>query len=468
MSNEWNALSKAVEMLDEEEREKVKLYLYSLKKMAEDNVEGQKSFMTDLYNLRALFFKAGELMRNHPERKHALIQMDIDNFKSFNEFCGRDGGDLLLQSIADAMRGLEREDRVLCHFRADVFEIFTSFESEEELVDITKYLTSKIAQVKLPCKAFPSFGIYVAEDPGVPVSFMKDYADMAMRTIKGKFYSNYAFFDEEMRTSMLKEKQIENQAVEALEKGQFQVYIQPKVNMETGAIIGGEALIRWKHPEYGMISPMDFIPVIEKDGFIINVDVYVWNEVFKMLGRRQAAGKKVVPISVNISRLHAHQDDMVKCIRGMGTQYGVSPEMVGLEVTESGFSNNTTVLFERMQQLRDFGFPVHMDDFGKGHSTLTMLKNEPVDVIKLDRDFLRQIENAKNQVVVKNTIGMLNALDVHVIAEGVETQEQADFLIQCGCYDAQGFYYYRPMPMGEFEALLDEEQAKSGHVVKSI
>lgn len=437
------------------EDEKSYLYLYSLRKMAENNLESNRAFMTGLYNLRAFQYKAAEEMRENPELRFAMIVMDIANFKSVNEFCGWAVGDELLKCIASAFREHDGEHVVLSHFRADTFGMVTPFRIESELIEKIKQIKQKITEFKIPCKVLPSFGICVATDSKMPVSLMRDYATMALKTIKGKFYADYAFFSDDMRQTMLMEKQIENDMVEALETGQFRLFIQPKVNMENGEIIGGEALVRWHHPVNGIIGPGQFIPVLEKNGFIINVDIYVWNEVFKFVGNRLKQGKKVVPISINISRLHVYDSSFKENLVKMKDEYQVPPSLVPLELTESGFLEAADVMYENLRYLKTQGFTLSMDDFGTGYSTMTMLKNQPVDEIKIDKGFMDDIQNDKSRIVVKNTINMLKELDMDVIVEGVEDKKQQDFLIECGCKNAQGFYYYRPMPVNEFEELLD-------------
>lgn len=430
------------------------MYLYSLRKMAEHNVESNRTFMTNLYNLRAFQYKGAEVMRGNPDLRFALILMDLANFKTVNEFCGRSAGDELLKCIADAFRAYESELVTVSHFRADIFAMLTPFEKEEELVEIVKNISRKIADFKIACKVLPAFGICIATDPTMSVSYMRDYASLALNTIKGKFYSNYAFFDENMRRQMLLEKQIENDIVEALETGQFRVYIQPKVNMETEEIIGGEALVRWCHPEKGIIAPGEFIPVLEKNGFIINVDIYVWTEVFKYIGKRLEEGKPVVPISINISRLHVYDSTFKDCLIRLKDEYHVPPCYVPLELTESGFLKTESLMYAHMQELKEHGFLLSMDDFGTGYSTMAMLQTQPVDEIKIDKGFIGDMTNPKSRIVVSNTIHMLKQLNLDVIAEGVEDQEQLDFLVGCGCKRAQGFYFYKPMPIDDFFMLL--------------
>lgn len=435
-------------------KQEQELYLYSLRKMAENNLESNRTFMTGLYNLRAFQYKADEVMRENPELRFAVIVMDLANFKSVNVFCGRDAGDGLLMCIADAFREFEGEHVVLSHLRADIFAMLTPFEHEEELVAITRQIGERIEAYKMKCKIFPAFGICIARDSDMPVSLMKDYAHMALKTIKGKFYEQYAFFDEQMYERMLTEKQIENEVVAALADGQMKLYVQPKVDMRNGSVVGGEALVRWQHPQRGIISPAEFIPIIEKSGFIINVDAYMWEEVFRMIGRRLQEGKPVVPVSINISRQHVYDRYFVERLMKLRERYHVPPEYVPLELTESGFLEQEEVMYANMKYLKQQGFRISMDDFGTGYSTMTMLKDEPVDEIKIDRGFLDDMINAKSRIIVSHVLGMLRDLDLDMIAEGVENEEQQKFLLDCGCTNAQGFYYYKPMPAEEFEKLI--------------
>lgn len=432
------------------------LYIYSLRKMAENNMESNRTFMTDLYNLCAFHYKAQEEMLANPELKFAMIVLDFSNFKSINEFCGRDVGDGLLKATADALRSESKEHVVLSHFRADIFALFTPFKNEKELVDITERIGEHISQYKMAYKPLPAFGICIADYPTMSVSLMRDYATMALGTIKGKFYAKYAFFDAKMRKQMLVNKMIENDIVDALEEEQLCIFIQPKVNIADGKIIGGEALVRWRYKDNSMVAPGEFIPVVERNGLIIDVDIYVWTRVFSFIGRRLAEGKRVEPISINISRLHVFDTNFKDTIINLSRKYNVPPEYVPLELTESGFAENQDVMYENMDELRSYGFTISMDDFGIGYSTMTMLKNQPVDEIKIDKGFIDDIENPKSRSILRHTVQMLKELDLDIIVEGVENELQRDFLLECGCTNAQGYLYYKPMPADKFEELLDD------------
>ncbi len=434
------------------------LYLYTLRKMAESNLETNLTNLTRLLNRRAFFYKSAEVMRENPDKKFAILVMDIANFKMLNEFCSHQAGDDILVYIADIYRDYwKRSLTVVSHFRADIFAMLTPFESKEDLIEIAIDIHNRIDAFKLPYKVLASVGICMASSSDMATSNLFDYASIAKQSIKGKFYAKYAFFDDKMYRNMLAEKQIENDIVNALESGQLQAYIQPKIDMSTKEIVGGEALVRWIHPTEGIISPGRFIPVLEKNGLIIDVDFCIWTQVFAWIQERLAAGKKVVPVSINISRMHAHDTAFTQRLIQLAEEYNVPTSLVVLELTESSFLTNTDGMFASMLELKKHGFMLSMDDFGTGYSTMTMLKNHPVDEVKIDKGFIDDIENENVQIILEHMIDMLKALKKKIIVEGVELPSQQNFLLNHGCRHAQGFLYHKPMPVPAFEALLDGE-----------
>lgn len=436
---------------------KQELYMYSLRKMAEDNVEKNKSPLTQLQNLRSFFYTGGEIIRQHPTEQYALIAMDIAQFKAVNEFCGRDAGDALLAAIAGVFRKLdtERPLTISSHARADVFALLTTYQEEQELIDIVMQIKKVIDDFPIDCKVLPAFGIATSQGEPPAISYLKDCATMALNTIKGKFYASYAFFDEKMRRQQMLEKQIENNIVTALQNGQFALYIQPKVDMATGEIVGGEALVRWVDPEHGVISPGDFLPVLEKNGFVIDLDVYMWEQVFKMQSELLSQGRRPVPVSVNVSRVHAFDKSFCDTLCRLSQRYQVDPSYVPLELTESAFLWDEQGMYRQLEILQSRGFTASMDDFGTGYSTMNMLKNQSMDEVKVDQAFIRDLEtNEKSRIVIRHTIRMLQELGTDIIVEGVETEEQKKFLLECGCKAAQGYLFYKPMPWQEFVSLL--------------
>lgn len=435
--------------------ERDELYLYSLRKMADSNINSGESPLTGLYGIKAFFYQANELMKNNQDKQFAVIRMDIYRFKTVNEFCGRQEGDSLLKYISALFGKYTGEYAVAGHFRADIFALCTAFKDKGQLIDIAKDIKKSIDNYEISCKIIPAFGICI-NDNDMDISLMCDYADLAIQNIKGKVFRVYEFYDADMRERMLVEKKIENDILPALKNNWIKPYVQPKVDMRSGAIVGGEALVRWQLPDGSMVYPDEFIPVIEKNGYVLDVDNYMWDRVCFYIKQLESKGVKPVPISINVSRMHVYQENFIERIKKLTDKYGVNPELIPLEITESAFTSEENSLYRKVKSLQDYGYRFSMDDFGSGYSSLGMLKDEHVDEVKIDKTFVDDIANEKGKVLLKNVIRMIKDLGIDMIAEGVETKEQADFLIENGCVYAQGYYYYRPMPIEDFVILLEK------------
>ena len=238
----------------------------------------------------------------------------------------------------------------------------------------------------------------------------------------------------------------------ALETGQFKVYLQPQYNIKEKRVIGAEALVRWIHPEKGMISPGKFIPVFEHNGFVTKLDSYIWEQVCQVLHRWKKQYNVELPISVNVSRTDVFNTDWEEVFQNLVTKYNIPPSLLHLEITETAYMDNQQELISAGEKLRDMGFTIAMDDFGSGYSSLNMLKDVPVDILKLDMRFLYSDKNSTNTGnILKAMVNMADWMSLSVIAEGVEQQEQADFLGSIGCEIIQGYLYGKPMPVEEFE-----------------
>lgn len=436
---------------------KDELYLYSLRMMAQANANRERSTLTKLPNLKAFFYLCGEMMMEYPNLRYGVMIMDIVNFKSVNEFCGRDAGDDLLKYIADILKRYEKERPHTCatHIRADIFALCTAINTEQDMIDIVQEVRQEIYEFPFVYRVLPFFGISCSE-PGTtaPISYLKDCATVALNSIKGKHFSYYKVFSKEMRSQLLREKQVENDMIAALENDEIVLYIQPKVNMRSGEVIGGEALVRWQHPDRGLIPPGQFVDILEKNGFIINVDKRVWELVFQYLAKLREEGRPMIPISINVSRIHAYDKEFTDTLIGFSEKYQVPADLIYLELTESAFLEDEQGMYQRLEQLRERGFHVSMDDFGTGYSTMNMLKMHDMDEVKIDRTLISDMHDSRSMVIINHMIQMLKELDQNIMVEGVETEDQKKFLIECGCEKAQGFYFYRPMPVEEFDNLL--------------
>lgn len=250
----------------------------------------------------------------------------------------------------------------------------------------------------------------------------------------------------------------------ALENHEFKVYLQPKCNMHTGLVVGAEALVRWEHPQRGLISPGSFIPIFERNGFIKKLDVYIWEETAAWLRRWLDAGHPATPVSVNISRIDVYEMDVCQILLDLLGKYSLDPRLLELEITESAYAEQPELIIQTMERLMGHGFTVLMDDFGSGYSSLNILKDVPVDVLKLDRAFFNGggVEDRRGKYVVENVITLAQALDMRTVSEGVETPSQVEFLSQAGCDMVQGFVFSRPVTPEAFERLAFCAQAPAG------
>ncbi|MDL0334377.1 EAL domain-containing protein, partial [Clostridioides difficile] len=286
-----------------------------------------------------------------------------------------------------------------------------------------------------------------------------DRANTARKTIKGGHKNSFAFYDKEMHKKILKEKEIENSMVDALNNGEFIVYFQPKYSLSDYQIIGAEALVRWDNPQKGLIPPIEFIPVFERNGFIVNIDFYVFEEVCKKIREWMDEGQKVVPISVNLSRMHFVNSNFIEKFKLIVDKYKIPTRLIELELTETAVLDNIEGLLDTMNNLKEKGFVISMDDFGTGYSSLNLLKELPVDILKLDRAFFTEKDESNNEkIVISNVIKMAKELKMKVISEGVETISQVEFLKQIGCDMVQGYLFSKPMPVKEFEKIAFKKE----------
>lgn len=325
----------------------------------------------------------------------------------------------------------------------------------EELQQVRDQMEKSLASVKIEQKINLYYGVYTIEDRGMSVDLMCDRANLALRTVKGNSNRAYAVYNDELHQVVLSEQQLTNSMEEALLQRQFEVYYQPVVDLNTGDVVSAEALVRWNHPEKGMVSPGFFIPFFEHNGFIIKLDAYIREEVCRNMMELRRRGLRNIPVSVNVSRLEFYDPNLCRSIIDLTERYRLEPQMMRLEITESAYTDNPQQLLAAMKELQNYGFQVLMDDFGSGYSSLNMLKDAPVDILKMDMKFLEdQGISGRGPEILASLVRMAKKLGMRTIAEGIETKEQGDFLRSVGCEYGQGYYYARPMPADSFTSLL--------------
>ncbi len=387
----------------------------------------------------------------------AFIQFDIRKFKIVNDLYGEKFGDQILDFVKSRLVETCKEEQYFVNLRSDVFMIVTEYETEEELVAFIRGLDSGLGSFK-DVKLQMTYGVYTVEDRKMEFRQMEDRAAMARKAAKNNVLTNILFYREQFKESLYNRKFIEENMQSAIAERQFKMYLQPKYSISQNEIIGAEALVRWLHPERGMIYPDQFIPVIEENGFIKRVDYYIWNEACRFIKKCGEEGFSPCPVSVNVSRIHLRDDECVQVLNDMIRDTGISRSLLELEITETADDQQVS---KKAFQLKDEGFTLLMDDFGSGYSSLSILLETPFDVIKLDKKFMENMMvSEKGKLILEQVVSMADRLELGLLAEGVETKEQVELLQNIGCDQVQGYYYAKPMPEEEFFELLKKQELK--------
>ena len=409
---------------------------------------------TGLLSKEAFFDEAAAYLRHSGARDVSIVCFDVDHFKLFNDLHGLDCGDELLRYLgrALALRFSPDEAQPLARLVADTFALCATGIRpecvERILVDISSECPNGI-------DAIVRAGVYRIEDPASPVSIMCDRAVIALRTVKGSYFDRVALYDPGMREALVLEREVVAGIESALREDRIELFLQPKCNIRTGKIVGAEALARWRHPERGIVAPGEFIPLIERNGLVRSLDLRVWEKTAAWIRGLIDEGVQPVPVSVNVSRADIYLVDVAAELHALVERYGIDPSLIEVEITESAYSERPDRIVAAFDALAERGFTVLMDDFGSGYSSLNMLKDINVDVLKIDMRFLDR-DDRRSKDIMESVIRMARWLDLPVIAEGVETREQVNFLLDVGCSYAQGYYYARPMEAAAFEALLTD------------
>lgn len=403
------------------------------------------------------------------EKRYAYVTFDVDNFKFINEMFGYEYGNKVLNHIAKNVKDSIQPGELCARISSDNFALVlidggTQKDLETRIYDLFKKITEpgKPGEVLNICSLRFSCGVYRI-DKKQDINAIRANANLARAENKKSVLDEIIFYDEKLKARRVEEKELEYEAEEALVNGDFLVYFQPKYDVETEKIIGAEALVRWLHPVKGMLSPALFVPLFESNGFITEVDLYVLNRVCELIESWIKNGVPPICISVNLSRIHLYERDLVKRLSEVVSRHNVPPEYIEFELTESAFYEETENLLRIMAEIKAAGFRLSMDDFGSGYSSLNLLRRLPVDVLKLDKVFLEECEDGEDETrgkrIVTHVISMAKDLKMEVLAEGVETSDQKMFLQNAKCDMIQGYYYARPMPMKEFELLYKSDKS---------
>lgn len=387
----------------------------------------------------------------YPDTKFALIQFDVKRFKLINENYGEDAGTEMLHFLTRQLNNYCSNPRLSARMSGDVFMLLTPYTDKDDIL-------KTISELQLNLKGFREysyefvFGVYQIDDRSISVRTMCDCAAMARQSIKKNALESVAFYNKNMQKAIKERKFVESHMKKALDNNEYIIYLQPKFSISSGEAIGYEALVRWQSPERGMIYPDSFIPLFEENGFITKLDAYVWECACMVLRDWIDRHFTPLPISVNVSRANLDNESFLDVLDGLIDKYRLPKHLLELEITES-IENDATL--RMTEKIKERGFILLMDDFGSGYSSLNTLQDTRFDVLKLDREFFStHMSNERGKKIIMHTISMSKDVGLGLIAEGVETTDQAQFLENCGCDTAQGYLYAKPMPVQDAEKYL--------------
>ncbi len=419
--------------------------------------------LTGVYTLDAFKKELGRMMgERKPDVRYALIATDVSHFEKVNNLYGLKRGDQILLELANMLTTCSKSIQLCCRSVAEHFFALVCYRDRAELKLLLKNLCldfeKKISGRYSDARPRLGIGVYLMDQEEKNVGRMVECANLARKNLRFQKGSPVTFYDAKVFRRLEKVRKIERSMREAMENGEFKVFLQPKYELGSGEIVGAEALVRWIRRDGSMVYPDEFIPVFEKNGYIAELDFFMLEKVCEMLQRRIKAKRKCVSVSVNQSRVLLQDREYTSKVASVLARYNTPPQYIELELTERIFSDNLEEMAQIMQKLKDLGLRWSIDDFGTGYSSLNLLKELPVDIIKIDKSFLEETESSRtSKIIVRKTVELTKELEKVVVCEGVETESQADYLKGIQCDVAQGYLYAKPMPMIEFEKMLDKE-----------
>ena len=414
----------------------------------------EKDSLTKLYSKEFFYTYCERLLVENTQIDYDMICADLNGFTLINDLFGRVYGDEILRAVASSIQDpVHSLNGLACRLRADKFMIMIPRRNDYDKF-LPKLFGDFEKNTKLPFNLTLRYGIFAITDRKLPVETMCDRAVIANNTAKGYYDTILAYYDDSMRQKIIDEQFLTNEARAGLKENQFEVYLQPKYEIRTNRIAGAEALIRWNHPVRGFMPPGAFIPLFEKNGMVFELDRFVWNDTCRLIQAWKKKYGSCVPISVNVSRADIYSPNLSSYLTEMVKKHGLKPEDIHFEITESVYTQDSGTLINVVEKLRDSGFKIEMDDFGSGYSSLNALSSMPLDLLKLDMRFMREVsEDPRKSGILKFIMELAEVIHVPVIAEGVETEDQLNRLRSVNCQYAQGYYYAKPMKAADFEKL---------------
>ncbi|MFR8426416.1 MAG: EAL domain-containing protein [Roseburia inulinivorans] len=428
--------------------------------------------LTGLYTIQKFSQCVKRNLENNQDTKFTFIRLDIERFKMINNFYGVEAGDRLLVYISGLIETYwqDVENCVFGRIDGDVFGICFP-KDEKKLNGFILYIKRELKKYKAAYYLETAMGIYDILDNNLDVRNIIARATLATKAVQRLQYMIHeARYTEELRAKIIREQNIINEMEHALETGEFVVYFQPKYELDHCRPSGAEALVRWKKADGTIVSPGDFIPVFESNGFIIRLDYYVWDQVCQFIKNNLAHRGDSEVISVNVSRVNLYNPDFLESLVNLVEKYKIPPKYLNLELTESAFSDDARMIQNAVDYLHKAGFTILMDDFGSGYSSLNVLKDIDIDVLKIDMRFLSKgSSEERGEKILEAVIKMAKSLDMLVIAEGVEEEKQVKMLKRLGCDYIQGYYFAKPMPKKDYrEASAKEPIEKGLHKIKNV
>lgn len=446
-----------------------------LKKELEQNINIEKriaeasyrDIITGYGNFEKFKVDAQTILNDNPDTDYVMFYFNIKNFKYINETYGHNVGDQTLKAVADVLNKYMQEGETFARVISDTYIMLIHSKAEDPFMSIFNNIKAEVhdACLAIQDRFVVDFttGILIIDETmhSYSINRLVDRAMMAGKSIDASTGVSYAFYDDEYHKKVLNEAQLENSIHGALENNEFCAYVQPKYDIASKSLIGGELLVRWMSPSKGFLEPAAFIPSFEKNGFIYQIDCFMLEQACKSIRRYLDSDIYVIPFSVNLSRVTLAHPDFLSKVQEIVERYYIPHHYLEFEITESIFSENYALMIDVLTKLKSLDFIINMDDFGTGYSSLTLLRDLPIDVIKLDHDFLsRSATNDKNAVsILRSIIDMAHTLDIRVVSEGIETVEQLDMLRSINCEIGQGFLFAKPMPIEDYDKMIKDYSA---------
>lgn len=425
--------------------------------------------LTGAYLYKAFRRKVKKILSEYEDTKaYAITYSDITNFSQLNETFGYEEGDHVLREFARRILDRNEANVSVCRLEGDRFVVFSVRDKKSEIEERVRevnhnfgeYLTERYPRSDLHITS----GIYFVDSPDLPLHTMVDAANHARKSAKKRYYDSLGIYTEALGVRRAQVQEIVGSVHDAISSGAIEAFLQPKFSMKERTVFGAEALVRWKKEDGTYRYPDQFIPVLEEAGFIVDVDMCVYERVLQTLSKWREQGRPLIPISVNFSRVHFRSRDAYKKIVQLAKKYEIKPRYIEIEITESVFNGDRVNLYYQMAKLREHGFKIDIDDFGTGYSSLNMLLFAPVDNVKVDKSFIDRYETKDEKEYINQIGNLILSAKKEIIFEGVETEEQVLLLTGYGYDSAQGYLFSKPVSIREFEKLLDENRVVAGGI----